>query len=99
MTQGLFLDCFPRKICPQQVAVLKRQAEGLLKSMKTNLMNELWNSTVVAFWVHTSSFQIYSSMLDYYFGTKGAKSEIDQTSKLKILGRPSGLWLSGGVLA
>lgn len=38
-------------------------------------------------------------MLDYYFGTKGAKSEIDQTSKLKILGRPSGLWLSGGVLA
>lgn len=53
---GPFLDCFPRKICPifdkfEQVAVLKRQAEGLLKSMKINLMNELWNSTVVAFWV------------------------------------------------
>lgn len=49
---GPFLDCFPRKICPQQVAVLKRQAKGLLKSMKTNLlMNELWNSAVVAFWV------------------------------------------------
>lgn len=34
--RGPFLDCFPIKICPQQVA------EGLLKSMKTNLlMNEL----------------------------------------------------------
>lgn len=49
---GPFLDCFPRKICPRQVAVLKRQAEGLLKSMKTNLlMNGLGNCAVVAFWV------------------------------------------------
>lgn len=35
---GPFLDRFPRKICPQQVAVLKRQAEGLLKAMETNLL-------------------------------------------------------------